>query len=344
MEVKGIEEKTIYHFPKAVAIVVFNRLDCVQKQMEILKCVTPPRLYIISDGPRKEVKDDKKKVYEVRKYIEENIDWECKLIRIYADENMGCSPRTVSGYDEVFKHEEEAVLIEDDSVPCIDFYRYMELMLDFYRTEHKIMMVSGFNLASDYIAEGRKDYYFSHLPVGLAWGTWRRAWKLFDTKEMKDYRNWDDRFLYKILPKRVANMMRCRILDNYNGWRPWDSKWNFLMFYYKGYGVVSAINYVQNIGSGREDATHPGEYDASLMPSYGKFPENFSYRRDIEWDKEYDFYQANVRFPEGCDKGWKRAYIKGNLLRFTKKYFPVWLYIFISKLKRKIIVLKKNKE
>lgn len=77
-------EMDTYHFNKAVALVVFNRLDCVQRQMEILKSVTPPRLYIISDGARKEVVGEDEKVKEIREYIEANFNWEGELIKIYA--------------------------------------------------------------------------------------------------------------------------------------------------------------------------------------------------------------------------------------------------------------------
>lgn len=149
-----------YHFPKAVGMVVFNRLDCVQAQMEILRCVTPPRLYIISDGARKEVGGENKKVWEVRNYIEENFDWEGELIKIYADENMGCDARSISGYHQIFEREEEAVLLEDDSIPCVDFYKYMEKMLDYYRDTSEVMMVAGFNVAYDYEEKQRKDYFF----------------------------------------------------------------------------------------------------------------------------------------------------------------------------------------
>ncbi len=322
-----------YHFNKAVALVVFNRLDCVQRQMEILKSVTPPRLYIISDGARKEVVGEDEKVKEIREYIEANFNWEGELIKIYANENMGCDVRSVTGYHEVFKKEEEAVLLEDDSIPCIDFYKYIEKMLDYYRDIPEIMMVTGFNTSSDYRENG-KDYFFSYFPLKCAWATWRRAWTQFDEWKEK-YRIWNDRMLYEMLPQRVANIMRVRILSNYNGWTAWDSIWDFLIFYQKRYGIISAVNYVQNMGTGREDAFHPGEYNPLFLPSYGKFSESFSYRESIKWDKEYDLKQAEIRFPVGCDKNWKKKYIRECLLRFAKSFFPKWLYNSISIMKQK---------
>lgn len=49
-----------------------------------------------------------------------------------------------------------------------------------------------------------------------------------------------------------------------------------------------------------------------FSPPYGEFPEDFSYKEYVSWDKEYDFFQAKVRFPEG----WRKSYIRERLLRF----------------------------
>ena len=83
---------------------------------------------------------------------------------------------------------------------------------------------------------------------------------LFEDWKIK-YESWNDHLLYEMLPRRVANTMRGRILANYNGWTAWDSIWGFLIFYQKGYEVVSGKNNVQNMGTGREDAFHPSEYN-----------------------------------------------------------------------------------
>ena len=47
-------------FNVAIAIVVFNRLDCAIKLMDVIKEIQPTKLYIISDGPRNA--EEKKKV------------------------------------------------------------------------------------------------------------------------------------------------------------------------------------------------------------------------------------------------------------------------------------------
>ena len=158
----------------AVAVVVFNRLDCMQEMLGSLRKVTPPRLYIISDGPREHVAGEDKKVEAVRRYVEDNVDWDCELIKIYADKNMGCTKRSVTGYDEVFKHEEMAILLEDDAIPADTFYSFCEQMLKHYKDAEGVMMVTGENRIPGY--DGGYDYYYSAMPMKQAWGTYRRAW------------------------------------------------------------------------------------------------------------------------------------------------------------------------
>ncbi|MBR6487120.1 MAG: hypothetical protein IKT17_10570, partial [Lachnospiraceae bacterium] len=159
----------------AVAVVVFNRLDCVTELLKSIRESACPRLYIISDGPRENVEGEAGKVNAVRQYLEDNVDWDCELIKIYADKNMGCTLRSVTGYDEVFKHEEMAILLEDDAIPTGSFYPFCEMMLKLYKDNEKVMMISGENRIPSY--DKGEDYYYSAFPMKQAWGTWRRAWK-----------------------------------------------------------------------------------------------------------------------------------------------------------------------
>ena len=321
-----------YRFSKAVALVVFNRLDCVVRQLEVLRNVKPPRLYVISDGPRAEKIGEKEKVEEIRTYIEKEVDWECDLIKIYSETNMGCDSRTISGYSEVFKREEDAVLLEDDTIACEEYYRFAEKMLDYYKDDKRIMMISGFNIYPEYKKEDYQ-YYFSRFPLIYAFATWKRVWELFDYGEMKDFPKWNNRSLYKIMPRQVANMMRGRIYANYNGWGAWDSQFDFCMFSHEGFGVVSAVNLVQNCGTGRSDAFHASTaVDELMLTPYGKLSDQLNYRKELEWDREFDFCQASLRFGNKCDTGWLCMLMRERILRFVKWSCPKWLYRKMQKI------------
>mgnify|MGYP000806764873 CR=1 FL=1 len=102
-----------------------------QEVFEQIKKAAPRKLYLISDGARQNRQGEAKKVAEVRGYIEAGIDWDCEVHRIYADSNMGCRGRIASGLDEVFEHEDTAIIIEDDIKPHNTFFRYCQTTVSY---------------------------------------------------------------------------------------------------------------------------------------------------------------------------------------------------------------------
>ena len=58
---------------------------------------------------------------------------------------MGCGRRISSGLDWVFEREEQAIIVEDDCVPELSFFQYCQEMLEYYKDDDRILMVSGNN-------------------------------------------------------------------------------------------------------------------------------------------------------------------------------------------------------
>ena len=74
-----------YNIP--ILYIVFNRLDSVKKTFNAIKEIKPKQLFIEADGPRN--KEEKKKTDAVRKYILENIDWDCEVKTKFHSKNIG---------------------------------------------------------------------------------------------------------------------------------------------------------------------------------------------------------------------------------------------------------------
>ena len=51
----------------------------------------------------------------VRNFVENNIAWDCELIKVYSDTNLGCAKRVQTGLDYVFKNEKKAIILEVDT-------------------------------------------------------------------------------------------------------------------------------------------------------------------------------------------------------------------------------------
>ena len=67
----------------AVLFLVFNRIETTKLVFESIKKAKPPRLYIAADGARETNEGEEEIVASVRKYILENINWECEVTTLF---------------------------------------------------------------------------------------------------------------------------------------------------------------------------------------------------------------------------------------------------------------------
>ncbi|MFR2205318.1 MAG: hypothetical protein ACLS5X_06305, partial [Eubacterium sp.] len=70
-----------------VRINIWIRPECQRKQWDVIKQARPSVLFIQSDGGRNE--KEWKAILQNRKMIEDELDWDCKVFKIYKDENQG---------------------------------------------------------------------------------------------------------------------------------------------------------------------------------------------------------------------------------------------------------------
>ncbi len=272
-----------------VAFIIFNRPDTTAEVFEEIKKAAPSKLYIISDAPREGRPDDIRKVAETRKYVEENIDWDCEVHKDYAESNMGCKMRVSSGITRVLEQEEYTVILEDDVVPMPEFFPYCKEMLEYYKDNRRVMMVSGTNLLKNHQMDS--DYTFSCFSSIWGWATWARAWKYYDVG-VKDWPKVERSGIMKaVQPGFSYIFLKKNVNSVYSGKKDtWDIQWDYCRHKRRGLGIVPRANMIRNIGFDREDATH----------TTGSSKEDFSYgevrlpmdkdvpvKRDVEYDKAY---------------------------------------------------------
>lgn len=270
-----------------VALVVFNRLDCVIEVFEKIRQAKPEKLYIISDGAREDRAGEEEKVKAVREYIENHIDWECNTQYNYAEKNMGSKYRIYSGLNWVFSQEEQAIILEDDCIPSNDFFRYCQELLQMYEDNPDIWMISGINVYRK--QNSKEQYFFARFSEIWGWATWKRAWSQIDI-EMDSW--WETRKNGSIKYAYDFFSYRCYLREadhQVKGKRDaWDIPWRYSMFLHHGVGIVPRENMISNIGCGREDASNTTEpvdddfsYGAALT-----FP--LKKQEKIVVDKKYD--------------------------------------------------------
>jgi hypothetical protein len=137
-----------------VAFFGFNRPHTTERVFAAIREVKPPKLLLVVDGPRSDKPEEAEKCAEVRAIIEK-VDWDCQVYKNYAEANMGCKHRVASGLDWVFNTVEEAIIVEDDCLPNPSFFQFCEEMLDLYRNEPRVMMISGTNYLEEWKSSGK---------------------------------------------------------------------------------------------------------------------------------------------------------------------------------------------
>jgi hypothetical protein len=255
----------------AVAFIVYSRPETTRRVFERIRKAKPPRIYLIADGPK--VPGQSSVCEEVRNIVESGIDWNCEFHRIYSDKNLGCARRAQTGLDLVFEQEDQAIILEDDTLPDPSFFKFCEELLFRYKYNDSVFHIAGMNMFPQ-LFRGNNSYCFTSIPNMWGWATWSRAWKHYDL-QMKDWNNENKKqFLSKwcvtrSLQKGMGSMFDLHC-DNDDPWT-WDYQWFYACWRNGGMAVLPAKNIVSNIGIG-PSATHTvNEIAIPLFPSFLQF-------------------------------------------------------------------------
>ncbi len=231
-----------------VAFLIFNRPELTARVFEAIRRAQPPLLLVVADGPRAGRPGEAELCAAARSVIE-RVDWDCQVLTEYADTNMGCKRRVASGLDWVFQTVEEAIILEDDCLPHPSFFPFCEALLEHYRADERIMMVSGTNILPE-SARGRDSYFFSRYVQIWGWASWRRAWRHYDA----DITQWQtvkaDGWLHDILAYPHRARRWTRLLDTiWDGTLDtWDYQWMLACWLQNGLCALPSVNTVSNIG------------------------------------------------------------------------------------------------
>ena len=288
----------------AVLFLVFNRPDTTAQVMEAIRQARPTRLYVAADGPRDRAGEQE--LCDQTRAIATALDWPCEVRTLFREKDLGCGRAVSSAISWFFDQEEEGIILEDDCIPSLSFFRYCEELLERYRHDKRVMCVSGGNYQ-----DGRNvtdySYYFSRYMHCWGWASWRRAWQLHDpnlalwdkfvaTGGLR-YWSWGNAAFEEYWNRWVKDA--CRGVDI------WDCQWMASCWMNNGLTCIPQKNLVQNVGFD-ERATHTTERDhrATLAAEELGFPllhppfVTCNVEADIYSDKRvFGIPSANVALP-----------------------------------------------
>jgi hypothetical protein len=299
-------------FNTPVLFIIFNRPDRTQLVFNEIKKQKPKKLFVHSDGARLDNLEDFQKCQDSRNIIDQQIDWECDLHKLYRTENLGCGKGPAEAITWFFNNVEEGIIIEDDCIPHQDFFKYCEELLEKYRNDERIMVIGATTYRDDYPC--KYSYTFTIYATMAAWATWRRVWKHYDYKlsflkraelnqRLREY------LFSKFEVRKWMTLYDWIVRDGFSDY--WDWQMQFLMFYKEGVAVRPRKNMIRNIGIGI-DATHTISYSSEMFVSnrtiYGCLP--ISHPPKVTIDKKLDARHFRIIF--------KRTYYQRIMQFFIK--------------------------
>ena len=96
---------------------------------------------------------------------------------MFREKNLGCKNAVSKAINWFFDNEEMGIILEDDCLPNLNFFLFCEELLNKYKNEKEIGMISGNNFFED--KKIKNSYIFSYGNI-WGWASWKRAWQNYD--------------------------------------------------------------------------------------------------------------------------------------------------------------------
>ena len=245
-----------------VRVNIWIRPECQRRQFEVIKQARPSILFLISDGGRNE--KEWENIRNNRKMIDEGIDWECTVYRIYEEKNNGLYAMGVKCRKLVWSKVDRCIFLEDDILPNVSYFSYCSELLEKYKDDNRVEVVCGMNHLGK-CEHVTSDYFFSRQ--GSIWGS--ATWKRVHENRHMDYTS--DKYAMSLLKQRTKRNKRIWELingyakdSNYGGHIAGSEFWYcFNMYSQNSLQIIPKVNLVSNIGC-TKDSQHSD--DISQIP------------------------------------------------------------------------------
>ena len=243
-----------------VALVFFNRPEQFAKVFETVKKAAPSQLFLIQDGARENNEKDVENIKKCREVLK-GIDWECEINEDFSEENLGCGKRIFTGLSKCFQKVDRLVILEDDCVPSQSFFPFCAELLEKYKDDDRVGLITGMNHLNEY-ENVASDYFFSEVGSIAGWATWKRSWDLTsfdlnkianDTEAMRLLKMYQN-FSHTKNSTYDNVIAKKQILDNGGKLTSWSTQFGAGQVLNSKLIIAPRVNLMSNIGLTAESA------------------------------------------------------------------------------------------
>ena len=230
-----------------IALFVYNRPAHTRGTVDALKAnplADKSDLFIFSDAAHSP--DSEPAVEQVRGYLR-SIDGFRSVTIVERTQNRGLARSIVDGVTQITEEFGRAIVLEDDLVTSPHFLEYMNMALDRYANDDRVMQIAGYMFPVELtVAE---DALFLPFISSWGWATWSRAWRHFERREdlfdeiLADpavRRRFDLNGRYK-----YSKILRAQLKKRVDSWAIF---WYVSVFRRKGLSLFPKKTLVQNLG------------------------------------------------------------------------------------------------
>ena len=250
-----------------VLLLLYNRPQLLQNQLNNLKRIGVKNVYVSIDGPRND--KDIKKQRDIINILDtfESISF---VINRF-DKNMGCRNGIIEGISWYFQNVNSGLIIEDDILFDANLFEFCE----YHSNQNKYEVIGGYTLVQTKTSKTSLH--------GSVWGWWtsKATWQKFLGFQLPaDFNHlMSQEILSKIPVAVIYEKMRIFKLESSNHIDTWDYRW---MLFRLSEGILTLLpphSLTLNIGFGSNAGVHLEKADFGLVDSINSLNNTW---RDIE--------------------------------------------------------------
>ena len=172
-----------------IILFTYNRPYHTQKVLDALSNNTfaaESDVYIFVDGPKNA--NSMKGNEETKKIVlEEQNRKRFKSVNVkISPVNKGLAKSIIDGVTEIIEKSGTCIVLEDDHITSVDFIRFMNECLKYYKSNDEIWSISGFTYPLKSLKKYKKQVYLSYRACSHGWATWKDRWQKVDW-DVKDF-------------------------------------------------------------------------------------------------------------------------------------------------------------
>ena len=164
---------TTTHAP--VLIIGYQRPENIKRIIETCVLAGIEKIYLSVDYPKIDDKKSLEKHMSVLN-IRDSFRYASPTFELNTyTSNLGCAAHVLSACDWVFSRENHVIILEDDCLPSLDFFKFCSFYFSIENQFENLVLASGSQFAPN--TEGLDDAVFSKYALIWGWATTRKNWE-----------------------------------------------------------------------------------------------------------------------------------------------------------------------